>query len=239
MRYRRILNKSHEGWEKFPISSIADRCSWLMAPGMKSTLAQNVRGASPITERVKKMPHAPRCRTHGVLWPFLFVGSCAYASMASSVGAVLPRSEVEQRIAHANGDRLDLGNLDLSGLDLSGLHLAKADFFSSNLAGADLSGAELTGANFTRTDLRHAKFSRTSLRGVILYAGRLEECDFSDADLALAQIIGGGPRAPCKKAKHVGADLGADPANQGMVPPDPLRREDLECFPSARHPGCG
>ena len=187
-----------------------------MSPGIKSALAAHVRGSGNGEGKHMAIPH--RCRTHGVLWSLLIVGLCAFASIASAVGAELTRSEIEQRIAHANGDRLDLGNLDLSGLDLSGLRLTKADFFSSNLAGANLSGAELTDANFTRADLRHAKFSKAALRGGILYAALLEECDFSDADLSHARIIGGGPRASFKNAKLVGADLGADPANQGMVP---------------------
>ena len=163
------------------------------------------------------MAHGHPCSPRGA-WGVLLMIFCAVGGIASAAAAELTRSEIEQRIARAGGNRLDLGNADLSGLDLSGLRLAKADFFSSNLAGADLSGALLAEANFTRADLRRAKFSKADLRGAILYAALLEECDFSNADLSRARIIGGGPRASFKNAKLVGADLGADPTNQGMVP---------------------
>jgi uncharacterized protein YjbI with pentapeptide repeats len=66
--------------------------------------------------------------------------------------------------------------------------------------------------------LRRAKFTNANLRGATLYAAVLDECDFSNADLSRARVIGGGYSVSFRNAKLVGADLGADPANQGMVP---------------------
>ncbi len=54
--------------------------------------------------------------------------------------------------------------------------------------------------------------------GAIFYAAQLEKADFSDADLSRARIIGGGRGVSFRNARLADADLGADPANQGMVP---------------------
>ena len=138
---------------------------------------------------------------------------CAAAPLMPALGAELSRLEIEQSISQANGNRLDLSSLDLSG-DLSGLKLRRADSFSSDPSGANLSGADLNEANFTRADLRRTRLSNANLRAAILYAVLMHECDFSSADLSRARIIGGGRSVSFENAKLVGAD----PANQGMVP---------------------
>lgn len=142
---------------------------------------------------------------------------CLLAANSSVLSAELTRPQIEQKIAASSGP-VDLTNLDLSGADLSGLKLRGADFFSTKLEGADLRRAELASANLTRANLERAKLSNADLRGATLYAAQLELADFSDADLTRARIIGGGRGVSFKNARLTGADLGADPANQGMVP---------------------
>jgi uncharacterized protein YjbI with pentapeptide repeats len=159
-----------------------------------------------------KMPKNPRLIR---LVLALFASGAVYTLYRSSsvLAGELTRAGIEQKISQADGGTLDLTNLDLSGIDLSGVKLRKADFFSTKLTGANLTGADLSGANFTRADLQLARLSDAALRGAILYATLLES-----ADLSGARIIGGGRGVSFKNAKLVGADLGADPTNQGMVP---------------------
>jgi len=139
----RILNKPRRRSQKFPISSIAGGHPWLIASWDEIGHRPGHAWVGPTTERVNTMAHGHRCRPHIILGSLLMIGFCTFGEDASAASGELTRSEIEQRIAQAGGNRLDLGDSDLSGLDLSGLSLAKADFFSSNLAGADLSGAEL------------------------------------------------------------------------------------------------
>ncbi len=164
-----------------------------------------------------KMPKKPRL-IRLVCALFASGAICTLYHSSSVLAGELTRAGIEQKISQADGGALDLTNLDLSGLDLSGLKLRKADFFSTKLTGANLTGADLSGANFTRADLQLARLSDAALRGAILYAALLEGADFSGADLSGARIIGGGRGVSFKNAKLVGAELGADPTNQGMVP---------------------
>lgn len=129
----------------------------------------------------------------------LFISFCfILTAIAAPAASELSRPEIEQRLAQRKSGAVDLSNLDLTDADLSGLDLHGADFFSSRLAGAKAKGANLAGANFTRSELQNA--------------------DFSGADLTRARIIGGGRGVKFVKARLTDADLGADPANQGMVP---------------------
>jgi uncharacterized protein YjbI with pentapeptide repeats len=164
-----------------------------------------------------KMPKNPRL-IRLVLALFASGAICTAYQSSSVLAGELTRAAMEQKISQAGGGAMDLTNLDLSGLDLSGLKLRKADFFSTKLTGANLTGADLSGANFTRADLQLARLSGSALRGAILYAALLDGADFSGADLSDARIIGGGRGVSFKNAKLVGANLGADPTNQGMVP---------------------
>jgi len=141
-----------------------------------------------------------------------------FPPVAPVFAAELSRAQVEQRVAAAQGKPIDLSNLDLSGVDLSDLNMHGADFFSTKLAGAKLAKADLSGANFTRADLQYADFSDAVMRGATLYAALLDGANFEDADLSNARIIGGGKGVNFHNAKLISADLGADPANQGMVP---------------------
>jgi uncharacterized protein YjbI with pentapeptide repeats len=152
---------------------------------------------------------------------FLFrlfaIAFCIMPSVALTASE-LSRQEVEQRLAQRKGDAPDLSNHDLSGADLSGLDLHGADFFSSRLTGARLAGANLASANFTRAELQKADFSGANLRGANLYAAPLDGANFTGADLTHTRVICGGRGVVFSKAKLVDADLGANPANQGMVP---------------------
>lgn len=159
------------------------------------------------------LPHVFRKASFALFQFFLVLLPASPSAFSSE----LTRPQIEQKIAASSGS-LDLTNLDLSGADLSGLKLKGADFFSTKLAGADLRGSDLSGANFTRAELQHANFADADLRGATLYAAQLDNADFSGADLTRVRIIGGGRGVSFKKAKLAGADLGADPANQGMVP---------------------
>ena len=60
--------------------------------------------------------------------------------------------------------------------------------------------------------------TKANLEGATLYAALLDGADFTSANLARARIIGGGRGVRFTNAKMAKADLGADPANQGMVP---------------------
>ena len=164
-----------------------------------------------------KMPKNPRL-IRLVLALFASGAICTAYQSSSVLAGELTRAAIEQKISQADGGALDLTNLDLSGLDLSGLKLRRADFFSTKLTGANLTGADLSGANFTRADLQWARLSGSVLRGAILYAAIFGGADFSGADLSGARIIGGGCGVSFQNAKLVGANLGADPTNQGMVP---------------------
>lgn len=144
----------------------------------------------------------------------LFIAAAAQAVVA----AERSRAQVEETLAEARGKPIDLANLDLSGLDLSDLDLRGADFFSATLAGAKLAKSDLSGANFTRADLQNVDFSGALMKNAMLYAALLDGANFTGADLSDSRIIGGGKRVNFRGAKLIGADLGADPANQGMVP---------------------
>jgi uncharacterized protein YjbI with pentapeptide repeats len=150
----------------------------------------------------------------------LFV-ACALLFVATppcALAAEMTRAEIEHKVAAAHGAPIDLSNLDLSGVDVSGLNLHGADFFSTKLTGAKLAKADLSDANFTRADLQNADFSGAQMKAATLYAALLDGAIFDHADLSNARVIGGGKGVNFHDAKLIGADLGADPANQGMVP---------------------
>jgi uncharacterized protein YjbI with pentapeptide repeats len=133
-------------------------------------------------------------------------------------GSELTRLQIEQKIADSVGKKINFSNLDLSEADFSGLIIKDVDFFSSKLDGADFTGAVLDGANFTRTDLSNARFSHAKLVGAVIYAAILDNTDFNHANMTRCRIIGGGKSVKFINAILVEANLGADPANQGMVP---------------------
>ncbi|HTV31637.1 MAG TPA: pentapeptide repeat-containing protein [Methylocella sp.] len=132
--------------------------------------------------------------------------------------AELTRAEIEEKIGDARGAVISLANLALTNADLAGLNLLGADFFSTKLSGATLAKADLSSANFTRTELQNTNFSGALMMGATLYAAELDGANFSNADLSHARVIGGGRGFNFNNAKLRNTDLGADPANQGMVP---------------------
>jgi uncharacterized protein YjbI with pentapeptide repeats len=98
---------------------------------------------------------------------------------------------LEAEFADFSGARLD--HADLSGADLSGVTLVGASLMGTrlcgvNLRGADLREARLRGADLQRAklggaDLRGADLAGANLRGAYLRLTRLDEANFSGADV--------------------------------------------------------
>lgn len=149
----------------------------------------------------------------------IFMSQFIYQTYMSCVlASELTRVQIESRLRDYLGRQADFSNLDLSGADFSGLSLANADFFSSNLNSANFNHSILDGANFTRSDMTNAHYNGASLVGAVIYAAILDNVDFSEANLTRVRIVGGGKNVRFVRALLINADLGADPANQGMVP---------------------
>lgn len=190
--------------------------------GLSSNFSLSLAELHPLRDLIsRRMVRCVQNDPGEVLMSLLFRLLVVALSIMSSVLATaseFSRQKIEQQLTQRKGDALDLSNLDLSGVDLSGLDLHGADFFSSRLNGAKLAGANLASANFTRAELQKADFSAANLRNAVLYAAPLDGANFTGADLTHARVIGGGRGVVFRKAKLVDADLGTDPANQGMVP---------------------
>ncbi len=115
-------------------------------------------------------------------------------------------------------DEPDLSRRDLSKLDLSGIDFKQADLFAAEMSEVNLANAKLAGVNFNRAILRRANLSGADLSGANLFAVVMDGADLTGADLSRSRIIGELKNVKLTNAKLVGADLGADPTNQGMVP---------------------
>ncbi len=145
--------------------------------------------------------------------------------LASALGAApeAPAAEITREqllvILEASGeDRPDLSRRDLTGLDLSGMDFKKADLFAANLSGSAVQGANFAGANLNRMVANEADFADADFTGADMFAVVMNGASLTGADLSNARIIGELRKARMDGAKLVDADLGADPANQGMVP---------------------
>ena len=145
--------------------------------------------------------------------------------LASALGAApeAPAAEITREqllvILEASGeDRPDLSRRDLTGLDLSGIDFKKADLFAANLSGSAVQGANFAGANLNRMVANEADFADADFTGADMFAVVMNGADLTGADLSNTRIIGELRDARMDGAKLVDADLGADPANQGMVP---------------------
>jgi mxaC protein len=115
-------------------------------------------------------------------------------------------------------DRADLSRRDLTGLDLSGIDFKRADLFAANLSGSAVQGANFAGANLNRMVANEADFADADFTGAEMFAVVMNGSNLTGADLSKTRIIGELRNARMDGAKLVDADLGADPANQGMVP---------------------
>jgi mxaC protein len=155
-------------------------------------------------------------------------GILVFALLASTVRAFLP---AEAAAAELNRDQVlaliatggpdygpDLTRKDLTGLDLSGVDFKRADLFAADLSGASVARANLAGANLNRTIMRETDLREANLSKADMFAVVANGANFSGADLSGARIIGELKEANLDGAKLVGTDLGADPANHGMVP---------------------
>jgi mxaC protein len=132
--------------------------------------------------------------------------------------AEITREQLMVIIAAAGDDSPDLARRDLTGLDLSGVDFHRADLFAANLSGAQAQGANFADANLNRVVANKADFSDADFAGANMFAVVMNDADLTGADLSKTRIIGELRNARLDKVHMVDADLGADPANQGMVP---------------------
>jgi uncharacterized protein YjbI with pentapeptide repeats len=132
--------------------------------------------------------------------------------------AELTREQLLAIIAAAGDTRPDLSRKDLTGLDLSGVDFKAADLFAANLSGAMAQAANFKGANLNRVVANEADFSDANFAEASMFAVVMNGARLTGADLSKTRIIGELKNAFMDKVKMVDSDLGADPANQGMVP---------------------
>jgi|GEM_PF-26792 len=143
----------------------------------------------------------------------------AFAAGGSPVlAAEISRAQLLVILQASGDERPDLSRRDLTGLDLSGIDFKRADLFAANLSGASAQGANFAGANLNRMVADATDFSGADFKGASLFAVVMNGADLTGANLSDTRIIGQLAKARMDKAKLVNADLGADPANQGMVP---------------------
>jgi mxaC protein len=155
----------------------------------------------------------------GVLAMLLLAGAARAILPVDAAAAEMTREQVLVLISAATGDYgPDLTRRDLTGLDLSGVDFKRADLFAADLSGASLAGANLASANLNRAILRETDLSDADLSKAEMFAVVANGASFAGADLSGARIIGELKEANLDGARLVGTDLGADPANQGMVP---------------------
>jgi mxaC protein len=151
------------------------------------------------------------------------IGLALFLTLAVGAAHEVSAAEISREqllvILEASGeDRPDLSRRDLTGLDLSGIDFKKADLFAANLSGSAVQGANFAGANLNRMVANEADFADADFTGADMFAVVMNGADLTGADLSNARIIGELRKARMDGAKLVNADLGADPANQGMVP---------------------
>jgi mxaC protein len=160
----------------------------------------------------KLSPHAAR--------PLLLVALIAACAVAPQPGdaAEVTREQLLTIIEAAGDTRPDLSRKDLTGLDLSGVDFKAADLFAANLSGSMAQGANFARANLNRVIANEADFSDANFAEASMFAVVMNGARLSGADLSKTRIIGEMKSAFLDKVKMVDADLGADPANQGMVP---------------------
>lgn len=133
-------------------------------------------------------------------------------------GAEVTREQLLAVLEAYGEERPDLSRRDLTGIDLSGIDFKKADLFAANLSGSAVQGASFAGANLNRMVAEGADFSDANFDGASMFAVVMNGSDLTGANLSNTRIIGQLIKARMDKVKMVDADLGADPANQGMVP---------------------
>jgi uncharacterized protein YjbI with pentapeptide repeats len=155
-------------------------------------------------------------------WSFaltLLAGMGLALTGSSAHAAEITRDQLQTIIDAAAPDtHPDLARRDLTGLDLSGMDFKQADLFAANLSGAMAQGANFSGANLNRVVANEADFSDANFANASLFAVVMNGANLTGADLSSTRIIGELKNARMEKVKMVNADLGADPANQGMVP---------------------
>jgi mxaC protein len=155
----------------------------------------------------------------GALAVLLLAGAVRVLLPMDAAAAELTRDQVLALIAAAGSDGgADLTRKDLTGLDLSGVDFKHADLFAADLSGANLARASLAAANLNRAILRGSDFAGADLSKANMFAVVADGANLSGANLSGARVIGELKEANLDGAKLVGADFGADPANQGMVP---------------------
>lgn len=143
----------------------------------------------------------------------------AFGAMpAKTMAAEITREQLIVILDAAGDERPDLSRRDLTGLDLSGIDFKRADLFAANLSGSAVQGASFAGANLNRMVANEADFADADFTGADMFAVVMNGSNLTGANLSKTRIIGELKKARMDKAKMVDADLGADPANQGMVP---------------------
>lgn len=155
---------------------------------------------------------------HASLGLVLCALAVASAPTGPARGAEVTREQLLAVLEAFGEDRPDLSRRDLTGLDLSGIDFKRADLFAANLSGSMVQGANLAGANLNRMVANEADFSGANFEGASMFAIVMNGSDLTGANLSKTRIIGQLAKARLNKVKMVDADLGADPANQGMVP---------------------
>lgn len=148
----------------------------------------------------------------------LFVVLACTALSAPVQAAEISREQLLVILKASGDDRPDLSRRDLTGLDLSGIDFKRADLFAANLSGASAPGANFAGANLNRMVADATDFSDANFKGASMFAVVMNGADLTGADLSDTRIIGQLAKTRMDRANLVNADLGADPANQGMVP---------------------
>ncbi len=153
------------------------------------------------------------------LGPLILVLPLLGIQQCKADAADLTRTEILAVIAKAGpGEAPNLSQKNLAGLDLSNVDFKGADLFATDLSDAKLDGAILAHTNLNRAILRGADLSGADLSDASMFAVILNGANLVRAELSRARIIGELKDAHLEDAKLIGADLGADPANQGMVP---------------------
>lgn len=149
---------------------------------------------------------------------FLFFVLACLALSGPAQAAEISREQLLVILKASGDDRPDLSRRDLTGLDLSGIDFKRADLFAANLSGASAPGANFAGANLNRMVADATDFSDANFKGASMFAVVMNGSDLTGADLSDTRIIGQLAKTRMDRANLVNADLGADPANQGMVP---------------------
>ena len=81
-----------------------------------------------------------------------------------------------------------LRGVNLSNADLRDTNLWKVDLSYADLRGANLQGSYMRDTNFYRANLSGAKFVRCILRSTIFTSTCLDETDFSNSEISLAEF---------------------------------------------------